>query len=163
MSRLSDLYAWDCYILVISLERSIDLEISRKTISLKPGVYLYVGSSRGPGRGLSRVLRHLDRGKNTHWHIDHLTNTGASRITGFILIRSECSDCEEELTKLFKTRFPYIPRFGSSDKPRHVSHLFKCIDIDCIHNAYLEIGNVKCIREYIYVDTGVNEASRGGI
>jgi Uri superfamily endonuclease len=48
---------------------------------LRPGIYLYVGSARGPGGVRARVRRHARSGdeKALHWHVDYLRAATAWR------------------------------------------------------------------------------------
>lgn len=42
------------------------------TLHLQPGVYVYVGSTFGPGGVRARVMRHARRDGARHWHVDDL-------------------------------------------------------------------------------------------
>lgn len=63
------------YALYLQLKRGRNLQIGRLGIILfQPGIYVYIGSARGPGGVIGRVNRHLSpaNGKTCHWHIDWL-------------------------------------------------------------------------------------------
>ncbi|MBP8974534.1 MAG: GIY-YIG nuclease family protein [Anaerolineae bacterium] len=62
------------YALVLRLDRSVVLVAGRLApATLRPGLFVYVGSARGPGGLRGRVSRHLRANKRAHWHIDALT------------------------------------------------------------------------------------------
>lgn len=62
------------YALILRLDRSLTLTAGRLApAALRPGLYVYVGSARGPGGLRGRVGRHLRADKQAHWHIDALT------------------------------------------------------------------------------------------
>ncbi|MEW6578795.1 MAG: GIY-YIG nuclease family protein [Chloroflexota bacterium] len=62
------------YALVLRLDRPLVLAAGRLApAALRPGLFVYVGSGRGPGGLRGRVGRHLRADKKTHWHIDALT------------------------------------------------------------------------------------------
>lgn len=57
------------YALVMELNRPLAFRMH----VLPAGLYVYAGSARGPGGIRARILRHLNREKRRHWHVDHLT------------------------------------------------------------------------------------------
>ena len=147
-------FTWNCYVLVLELKIETRLEISRRILLLDPGVYLYIGSYRNRGGVLSRIIRHLSRVKKPRWHIDKLTLNPHVEILGFYLVKSECSDCEGEITRLLSTSLEYIPGFGCSDKPAHKSHLFKCRSpLGCNSIVYSLLEDSRCLVDIVYVDS----------
>ena len=110
------------YLILIELDAPVPLAISTlPDATLRPGLYLYAGSARGPGGLRARVARHLRRGKPRHWHIDHLTET-ASELSAYP-IRGGC-ECAlvKMLTATGRCETP-VPGFGSSDCRICASHL----------------------------------------
>ncbi len=96
------------YVLVIKLESSVPIE-RPKAMVLEEGIYVYVGSAK---RGLlSRLRRHLSKGKKIHWHIDQLTEKATPVFFAALLGRK----LEQELSDFLEERFQVIEGFGSSD------------------------------------------------
>lgn len=102
------------YILWLESEVRRQITIGRlATLSLRPGVYLYVGSAFGPGGLRARVQRHHRRKKKARWHVDYLrAHTALSEVF-------YCDDAvehlwAEELAGSPGAEIP-LPRFGSSD------------------------------------------------
>lgn len=146
---------WDCYMLVVEVSKSILIKLKKQCFKIKPGVYIYIGSSRKPGLALSRIARHLRRKKKKHWHIDYLTTSTNTIIKGVFLSRTKYKDCEYELTKLLLDMdLEYVPRFGSSDKKQEQSHLFRCSnDLDeCLSNIYGYLEALDSIVDIVYAE-----------
>jgi len=62
------------YLLLFRVTTATHINIGRLGhLRLTPGVYVYVGSARGPGGLSARIRRHLRREKRLHWHIDYIT------------------------------------------------------------------------------------------
>ncbi len=62
------------YALLFQVSMDLRVRVGRLGwLHLTPGVYVYVGSARGPGGLAARVGRHLQRTKTPHWHIDYIT------------------------------------------------------------------------------------------
>lgn len=62
------------YALILRCDRPLVLVAGRLApATLPPGLFVYVGSARGPGGLRGRVSRHLRANKRMHWHIDALT------------------------------------------------------------------------------------------
>jgi Uri superfamily endonuclease len=104
------------YALLLRLQRATPLALGRfGTMSLYPGLYVYVGSALGPGGIRGRVARHLRETKQMHWHIDILTQVcpveSVAWVTG--TERFECT-WAQALLDLPAARAP-ISGFGSSD------------------------------------------------
>jgi Uri superfamily endonuclease len=69
------------YILILYLNTPETIEIGKLGSNpFKPGFYVYVGSTFGPGGLNSRLKHYVSHAKNPHWHIDyfrkHATITG---------------------------------------------------------------------------------------
>jgi Uri superfamily endonuclease len=65
------------YVFALTLGRVRRLTIGRLgRFRLEPGVYLYVGSARGPGGLAARLGHHWRRAERPHWHIDYLRRAG---------------------------------------------------------------------------------------
>ena len=52
-------------------ERTIEVG-ALGTVSVRPGMYVYVESAFGPGGLHARVQRHVRGNGALHWHVDHL-------------------------------------------------------------------------------------------
>ncbi len=112
------------YALVFRVESPLSVQAGRLgTRVLMPGVYVYVGSARGPGGLAARIRRHLRQNKRLHWHVDALT----TRLTPAAVLWStdptlrEC-DWVAALLSRPEAHVPW-PDFGSSDCRRCPSHL----------------------------------------
>lgn len=83
MTEMEDLTAArGDYVLVLKIERELQLEVGRLgQIGIPPGWAVYVGSARGPGGLRARILRHTKPAgqKRHHWHIDYLTTAALIR------------------------------------------------------------------------------------
>jgi len=144
---------WNCYILVIGLVEPCHLVYSNRSVILEPGVYFYIGSARGPGGVLARLARHLVGEKRVWWHIDRLLKCSSINIYGVFLLKAINCDCEFEVTRVFREKFNYIPRFGSSDKRQDPSHLFKCSNlVECLSQVYTLLESIECLEEVIYAE-----------
>ncbi|WP_457567999.1 GIY-YIG nuclease family protein [Desulfurobacterium sp.] len=109
------------YILVFSMEESVDMKTRGKSFFIPENVYAYVGSAFGAGGLNRRLLRHFKREKKRHWHLDYLSTSRffvPLAVYCFIGKRIEC-----KLAKRFADSFPFIKRFGCSDCSCS-SHLF---------------------------------------
>jgi Uri superfamily endonuclease len=58
------------YVIVLTLDISIELNVGRNCWKLKSGTYAYIGS--GMVNLEKRVLRHFSSSKNLHWHMKYL-------------------------------------------------------------------------------------------
>ncbi|RMF29323.1 MAG: GIY-YIG nuclease family protein, partial [Chloroflexi bacterium] len=86
------------------------------TFTLPQGLYLYLGSARGPGGLAARLAHHRRPPTRPHWHVDYLRVAGARPVAvGWAEgeARRECAWAREALT-LPGAEGP-IPRFGASD------------------------------------------------
>lgn len=136
------------YVLIMEIPREICLSIGSLGIhSFRPGLYVYVGSARGPGGLRARIARHLRKDKKLRWHIDYLTIHPDVHIIAAVYSETE-KDLEEALanTLLNKEVYAvYIRKFGSTDK-KSPTHLAICtadrrdLCIEAILKAFREIG-----------------------
>jgi len=113
------------YALLLRLQQYTTLEVGRMgTFRLQAGLYVYVGSARGPGGLRARLDRHTRDDKRPHWHIDAFTHE--CRVEGVCwVVDTERLECAwvQSLLKLAGSEAP-IPGFGSSDCPsRCPAHL----------------------------------------
>lgn len=114
------------YGLILRLQRASSLRIGRLDhVQFPSGVYLYVGSARGPGGLRARVRRHLKPAsqKRRHWHIDALRAT-APTLDVWWATENVAVECQwAELLADVGRRLP--PGFGASDCrcPGHLIHL----------------------------------------
>lgn len=149
---------WNCYILLIEITDLLIVRPRGKPVQLNPGVYAYIGSSRKPHTALTRILRHLSKNKSVRWHIDQITISDLSRALGALLVKTGSADCEFELTSLMvNLGLTYVPGFGSTDKPREVSHLFKlnCNTtnlIECAKVVYDAVESMEGLEDLVYID-----------
>lgn len=61
------------YAIVLRCSAEVSIPIGRLgECELRTGYYIYIGSAFGPGGVRARVLRHNQREKRRHWHIDYL-------------------------------------------------------------------------------------------
>lgn len=111
------------YLLLITLDASLQFTLRAKPVSLRAGTYAYAGSARGSGGIAARVARHLRREKKPHWHVDALT-IAASEITPLAFPGgSECA-LVERLIASGHGEVP-LPGFGSSDCRSCEAHLLR--------------------------------------
>jgi len=115
-------------------------------IDFDKGIYVYIGSARGPGGLKKRIARHVSKQKRIRWHIDYLTTDRyvEPRAAVYAITRN---DLEEELARRLmssKLVIPTVKGFGCSDK-KSFTHLFKCsadLDkcIDEIRRVFIDMG-----------------------
>lgn len=104
------------YLLVLLLQHCVDLEVGRLGLcSFVPGVYVYTGSTLGPGGAPARLERHLRAVKRLRWHIDYLEAVAPiiAVSVAFGTRRLECA-WSQRLELLPGCEAP-APGFGSSD------------------------------------------------
>ena len=115
------------YVLVIRVKRGLTITTKGgKRFNLKPGIYAYIGSARGPGGIRARILRHLRKDKRKHWHIDYLTTNPWVEVVAALSFTWEEKDLESILSNRLSKIYVPVKAFGSSDKRRDPSHLFYC-------------------------------------
>ncbi len=112
------------YALTIGLQRPAPLGIARFAgCTIPPGLYLYLGSARGPGGIAARLMRHFRQDKALHWHIDHLT-VAADDLGAFAVPDGNECDLQEALMGRPELELG-PPGFGSTDCRRCQSHLLR--------------------------------------
>ncbi len=114
-----------------------------RVFNLDPGIYVYLGSAKGPGGIRARVARHLRRNKKAHWHIDYLTSHPSVEIHAVLSFTGEEADMESLLAQRLIDKLKPIPGFGSTDKRNDPTHLYYCGGPDspveeCIETIYRE-------------------------
>jgi len=110
------------YVLEFKIPKNSSLKIGRLgEIDFHTGYYYYIGSALN---GLkSRMTRHILGTGKSHWHIDYLTkNYPISRAWCVITNEKIESEIAHEAEKRLEIG---IKRFGCSDSPKAVTHLFK--------------------------------------
>jgi Uri superfamily endonuclease len=113
------------YVFALALDRARQLSIGRLgCFRLEPGIYLYVGSARGPGGLAARLGHHWRRAERPHWHIDYLRRAGRPVGAGLRRGRAavECRWAARLATMPVARAGP--AGFGASDC-RCVTHLFR--------------------------------------
>lgn len=97
-------------------------------MTVRPGVYAYVGSARGPGGVRARVQRHARADKTLHWHIDYLRSVTRFVRVWYVLdgVRHECM-WADAMAGLPDAQIP-MHGFGASDCAC-TSHLFHLPDV----------------------------------
>ena len=120
------------YILLIRLPEAQTMTIgSLSEVYFPHGYYAYAGSALG---GIeSRLSRHLNRNKKSHWHIDYLLPKAS--ITDIIIGESE-DRVECAIARALSAQFDSIPGFGSSDC-RCSSHLFFAAEREQMKSAII--------------------------
>lgn len=104
---------------VLQLEASTAQSVTigkRGVLDVTPGVYLYVGSARGPGGLQARIRRHARASdKRLHWHIDYLRAKAELTAVGYAR-GAERRECQwaQALRAWPPTRMP-MAGFGASD------------------------------------------------
>lgn len=102
------------YVVVFECPDAI-VDTGAKRFVLRRGLYAYVGSCGASC--VKRITRHLRRPLKRHWHVDFLPCAPLLAV----VFRLD----EKELAQRLSARLEYVPRFGSSDDPRALSHLFR--------------------------------------
>jgi Uri superfamily endonuclease len=105
------------YALILELTQPQVLEIGRLGgFGFPAGIYVYLGSARGPGGIRARVGRHLRSGDKLHWHFDYLRQTTEIRGFGYLLETGTTMECawSQKLAASPDARIP-VPGFGASD------------------------------------------------
>jgi Uri superfamily endonuclease len=104
------------YALLLRLERDCALTVGRLgRFRFPAGMYVYVGSARGPGGLSARVARHLRSPKPLRWHIDYL-RPYARPVSAWFAEGDRRQECAwaTVLTRLPGAVVP-APGFGASD------------------------------------------------
>jgi len=109
------------YLLLINIERPVDLPRRFAGQTLAEGYFGYAGSAYGPGGIRARCRRHLGKPSTLRWHVDWLT-TLADNVQALALPGGTECRLIEALVKDAQTRIP-IPGFGSTDCKQCPAHL----------------------------------------
>jgi len=94
------------------------ITFANKTVKIKPGYYVYVGSAMR--NMLYRIKRHFRKSKKVKWHIDYLTIK--YKVINAIILESTFK-IESAIARILIEKFEYIPKFGATDT-KDKSHLF---------------------------------------
>jgi len=138
------------YVLVARLGEPVDLVIAGRRLRLPGGVYVYVGSARGPGGLAARLRRHLcGRRRRLWWHIDRLLAAGSAEAVAAVACETGESMAETLLAHLaYSCRLlSPVPGFGGSDDPHGLSHLYRCAVSPgaCIRAAHGLASGLPCL------------------
>jgi Uri superfamily endonuclease len=121
------------YALILNVYESHFLGVgSLGMFEFNPGIYVYLGSARGPGGIRARLGRHLKGGDRLHWHIDYLKSVSVILGYGFVISRRDNNGCtptecdwSQVLASLSNASIP-VSKFGASDCnfgcPAHLIH-----------------------------------------
>jgi Uri superfamily endonuclease len=121
------------YALILQLAESKPLNVGKLgRFEPPPGIYVYLGSARGPGGLRGRLGRHLRGDGKRHWHIDHLVSVSVVKGIGYIGLGAGVTGCSptecswsQAILVLPGASIP-IPKFGASDCrsgcPAHLIH-----------------------------------------
>ena len=117
MERLPDR---GIYLLLIFKDKNEEIRVGALgKIKFDKGYYVYIGSAQRNLR--KRIERHLRKEKKMKWHIEYLLSH--SKIID-IFAKNYPKSYEEKIAIKLGEKYPYIPKFGSSDS-RAPSHLFR--------------------------------------
>ena len=113
------------YILFFKTEEKKFITIGKLgKITIKPGIYVYIGSAFGPGGLRARIGRHLKKSKKVRWHIDYIRKE-LDIIDIYFSTRSEKLECIWAQEILNSGAGVLLKNLGSSDC-KCMSH-FLCI------------------------------------
>ena len=105
------------YVLVVSCEEAIEIEVGALGEHSFEGSYAYVGSAFGPG-GLSRVDRHREvaggEREIQHWHLDYLLSADQTQLTTVETYPDRDIECALA-TALDDAGCQAVESFGASD------------------------------------------------
>ncbi len=117
------------YILVFSIGSTLTVKSKRRSWTLEPGVYAYVGSAGGPGGLRSRLRRHLcSNVKRVWWHIDRVTVSDEYEpLLVVYCVGDWGTSVEHCISRCLSTMkvFKPIPGFGCSDDRLSLTHLYQ--------------------------------------
>jgi Uri superfamily endonuclease len=145
------------YILVISVVDDLNVKIGcLGRYELKKGIYVYVGSARGPGGLKARIYRHLKLNKKVRWHIDYLTVNPKVKIKAVFYLKSKALLEAAIAKKLFNNDLfeGVIKGFGCTDKRNSYTHLYKLKSIGSIEELIrklMRIARDTCCEEQGFV------------
>jgi len=121
------------YVLVIKVERNIDIDVGALgTLNFRGGLYAYVGSAQ-INLG-ARLNRHMREGKHKFWHIDYLLGESASRIVKTFVTRGN------------KT-YECVTARRMAEEGNGVDG-FGCSDCDC-QSHLIQIGDYRFLLEFM--------------
>ena len=134
------------YLLLVTCWAPTILNIkSLNNPEVRKGIYIYLGSAniRNP---ITRVIRHFRKNKKLRWHIDYLT-IGCAAQASLIIEGLTEAEAYETLINLSRMERkvedliikPSLKGFGSSDTPRHITHLF---EVENIKDPYTIISKL---------------------
>ncbi len=129
------------YALILRVKEPVSIFAGRLgLVRLGKGLYVYVGSARGPGGLAARLDRHLGKSKSLRWHIDYLTSDPRVSVEAAVYAYT-CEGLESRLSSELSRRLePWARGFGSSDT-RDSTHLFRCPgEAECVEAV------VQCFR-----------------
>ncbi len=115
------------YILCLDLAEPAELPTRRFSGMLPVGRYLYFGSARGPGGIRGRCVRHFQRPKKNHWHVDWLTGTAARMTAAAFPGLGECDLVAWTQAAGGAAIAIPVPGFGSTDCRLCVTHLLAVV------------------------------------
>ena len=135
------------YALIVESEAPTIVEVgSLGSVSLDKGLYVYIGSAKGPGGLRARLRRHMSRDKKIRWHIDYILSSRSTRLRALVHARTEgLRECvlTPQLEKLGLVHVKY--KLGSSDCRNCRSHFLRCQDdltgcLKRVVQAFSEVG-----------------------
>ena len=131
------------YVLIIDVKSQVSFSAgSLGAISLRKGLYTYVGSAKGPGGLRGRVLRHLRSDKKLRWHIDYLLAQPSVKVVKVLYaVTEEVRECDlvGELVRR-GARAP-VKGFGSSDCKRGcLAHLLILNEENDVAESFETLG-----------------------
>ena len=118
------------YVLFVEVKEGFAASTRGRRFWLERGLYLYVGSARGPGGLRARLGRHAAREKRVWWHIDAVTSSNNALVLGaaFLAWRNggpAGSGMEAVVSGCLVSRGAKpVPGFGASDDRMCSSHFF---------------------------------------
>jgi len=118
------------YLLLVRLPAPATFAAGRlRSRRYSAGWYVYAGSAMGGLR--PRLLRYLNAGRKTYWHIDYLLEHGRT-VAAWVVTGREPLECR--FAAVLGETLALMPRFGSSDC-RCPGHLFYAPRRDAIPAA----------------------------
>ncbi|PLJ78104.1 GIY-YIG nuclease family protein [Infirmifilum sp. SLHALR2] len=127
------------YALVVEIESPSLIKLKGKDVSISPGIYVYVGSAKGPGGVRARVSRHVRKAKKVKWHIDLVTTLPQARVLGAFCAETVEPECVL-VPPLESLGFEHVVKgFGSSDCTRGcTSHFLRWTKSGGVDGVLLE-------------------------
>ncbi len=120
------------YVLIIEIPKTVKIRIGALgEFEFRKGLWTYVGSAMGvTSTSLKkRILRHISKKKNIHWHVDYILNTNSRVLDVIWSETNERKECRIAKTLSSAEDFVDGPRgFGASDcKEQCATHIFRYI------------------------------------